>query len=283
MMMGMAIIIFLAIAVAALIAIVSREIYLSETHLSETHLSETHLSGKGGERAISRCLLNLPSDAYHVLNDLVLPTVDGITTQVDHVVISHFGIFVVETKDYDGWIFGGELHRQWTEVFPAGRYGSKKYKFQNPIRQNWRHIYVIAKLLDLPTRYFHNVVVFCGAGEFKTSLPQNVMHHGELIQYLLSFDRPLLNETNVSDIIARLKAYCDAVTEVQRSDHVQNLISRHDSKSLSVVCSEGTLRCPRCGAQMSLRHRRSDGKGFYGCSRYPRCRGAIDACATATT
>lgn len=186
-------------------------------------------------------------------------------------------MFVVETKDYDGWIFGDERHRQWTEVFPAGRYGSKKYKFQNPIRQNWRHIYVIAGLLNLPTRYFHNVVVFCGTGEFKTSLPQNVMNHYELPQYLLSFDRPLLSETNVSDAIARLKAYCDAVTEGQRSNHVQNLILRHDSKSLSVVCSAGALKCPRCGAQMSLRHRRSDGKGFYGCSRYPRCRGVIDA------
>lgn len=259
---GMVIFVFLIGAVAAVIALVSRG---------------AHLSGKSGERAVSRQLLNLPQATYHVLDDLVLPTVDGVTTQIDHVVISRYGIFVIETKDYDGWIFGGERQRQWTEVFQAGRHSSKKYQFQNPIRQNWRHIYVLAELLDLPIHYFHNVVVFCGVGKFKTSLPQNVMYRSGLTRYLLSFDRLLLSEANVRDMVAKLKMHRDAVPEAHRLNHVQSLISRHDPMSLSVACSKGALTCPRCGAQMVLRHRHSDGKSFYGCSKYPCCRGTVDA------
>ena len=48
--------------------------------------------------------------------------------------VSVFGVFVVETKNMGGWIFGSERNREWTQVFP----NAEKYKFQNPLRQNYR-------------------------------------------------------------------------------------------------------------------------------------------------
>jgi len=55
--------------------------------------------------------LRLPSKTYHALHNVTLPTPDG-TTQIDHIFVSCFGIFVVETKNMKGWIFGGEKQKQ---------------------------------------------------------------------------------------------------------------------------------------------------------------------------
>ena len=77
-------------------------------------------------------VLMLPSSMYRQYHDVILPTAGG-TTQIDHVFVSVFGVFVVETKNMSGWIFGSERDQDWTQVFPGGR----KFKFQNPLRQNY--------------------------------------------------------------------------------------------------------------------------------------------------
>lgn len=93
-------------------------------------------SGKGyiGESKVSvAAMFGLPRSTYTSFRDVTLPVPDG-TTQVDHIFVSRFGVFVVETKNMGGWIFGGERDRQWTQVFRNGQ----KARFQNPLRQNYR-------------------------------------------------------------------------------------------------------------------------------------------------
>ena len=100
--------------------------------------------GCHGESIVARKLERLSSDEYVVLHDLMISDKHGRTTQIDHVVISRFGLFVIETKCYKGWIFGNEGNLYWTQSLYAGGRGwfasSEKHKFQNPIKQNWRHI-----------------------------------------------------------------------------------------------------------------------------------------------
>ena len=62
-------------------------------------------SGEYGERRIKKCLSSLPEEEYFVLNDLYLKN-GAKTTQIDHIVVSIYGIFVIETKTYKGWIYG---------------------------------------------------------------------------------------------------------------------------------------------------------------------------------
>ena len=77
--------------------------------------------------------LFLDSNTYFRINNATIPTSNG-TTQIDHIIVCKFGIFVVEAKNMKGWIFGGERDRQWTQsVFGT------KYQFQNPLHQNYRH------------------------------------------------------------------------------------------------------------------------------------------------
>lgn len=115
---------------------------------------------------------------FHLLNHITLQLEDG-TTQVDHILVSKFGVFVIETKDYQGWIFANAKQKNWTQVM-FGR----KFKFQNPIFQNMRHMQAVEKLLDfLPSSAIKSVVVIVGKAEFKTEKPQGVCAIAELIKY----------------------------------------------------------------------------------------------------
>jgi hypothetical protein len=75
------------------------------------------LIGKSGEKFVSRKLHNLDPEQYKVIDDLMLPSLGNTkTTQIDHVVVSNFGIFCIETKSYSGWIFGNARQQHWTQV-----------------------------------------------------------------------------------------------------------------------------------------------------------------------
>ena len=77
--------------------------------------------------------LFLHGDIYRDFNNVTINANNG-TTQIDQIIVSKFGIFVIEVKNLKGWIFGDEKTAKWTQVL----YG-KKYQFQNPLRQNFRH------------------------------------------------------------------------------------------------------------------------------------------------
>ncbi len=77
-------------------------------------------------------------------------------------------------KNIDGWIFGDKNSKSWTQVL----YG-KKYKFQNPLHQNYRHTKAISEYLDLDHNKVYSVIFFIGENtKLKTDLPSNVMTHG---------------------------------------------------------------------------------------------------------
>ena len=98
----------------------------------------------------------LDNKIYSRFHDVVVPAKNG-TTQIDHIIVSRFGLFVVETKNYSGWIFGDEKQSQWTQVFHK-----KKIRFQNPILQNYRHQKCLAEYLDLEISKIHPIVFFIG-------------------------------------------------------------------------------------------------------------------------
>lgn len=97
--------------------------------------------GAWGERDVAHILSSLPKNEYKVFNDIMLPS-KNTTTQIDHVVVSPYGIFIIETKNYKGWIFGSERSRQWMQVI-----FNEKHRFLNPIIQNIAHIAALRRIL----------------------------------------------------------------------------------------------------------------------------------------
>jgi hypothetical protein len=120
--------------------------------------------GKYGEY-LSFNILEKINGASRILTNVYLPKGNGETTEIDLVYIHETGIYVLESKNYSGWIFGNGTHTQWTQVLA---YGKEKYHFYNPIMQNNKHISALKnqtkQFKDLP---FFSVVVFYGNCELR--------------------------------------------------------------------------------------------------------------------
>jgi hypothetical protein len=205
--------------------------------------------------------LRLPAETYHAIHNVTLPTPDG-TTQIDHVFVSRFGIFVVETKNMRGWIFGGEHQAQWTQTIFR-----ESFNFQNPLRQNYKHVKALEVLLDVPPGAIHSVIVFAGESVFKTPMPANVTKGGGYITYIKTFRDPILSESQVQRALTQIQAGRLEPSRETHRQHVQQLKSRADPSA--------KRKCPRCGSRMVLRTaKRGGGTGtqFWGCSAYPRCK-----------
>jgi len=115
---------------------------------------EAKIKGILGEKKVAAMLARLPHNQYRVFNDVLIKGNYGMT-QIDHVVLSTHGIFVIETKNYKGWISGGEYSDFWTK----NMYG-KKFKFRNPLMQNYAHIKTLSEILCVPEDMFISIVAF---------------------------------------------------------------------------------------------------------------------------
>lgn len=183
-------------------------------------------SGKGriGEKMTSTFILgSLNPSIYQVFDDLYVPRSDrsGVT-QVDHVVISQYGIFVIETKNMSGWIFGRERDRWWTQQIYR-----QKNRFQNPLRQNYAHLKALQVYLKLPLRTFRSVVYFVGEAEFKTAMPENVLRGG-LRNFIMKHQEPELSHAEIDRVAALLRNLKDVSSDPSiRAQHVQALKKRN--------------------------------------------------------
>ena len=232
------------------------------------------IKGWFGETALDGFLrLKLDSARYRILHDIMLPTDEGTTTQIDHIVISRWGIFVIETKTYSGWIFGAARDPQWTVT-----HFKRKDRFQNPLRQNYKHLATLSECLGIPLDYFKTVIAFSGEATFKTAMPPEVLHFRDVPDYILrQSTTPLIPPEQVPEVESVILEWQQSLTRDQKSSHVQNLRKTHPQPPPAPVSSapspDTPPACPKCGAPMVLRTRRSDGGTFWGCSRYPSCRG----------
>ena len=182
-----------------------------------------------GETVINVAMwLKLEKDVYHRLNGITLPRANGGSTQIDHVIVSVYGIFVIETKNYKGWIYGSEKQRQWTQAFPNG----SKYKFQNPLRQNYLHIKTLADLLDLELSYFHSMIAFIGECELKTrdELPEHVLTSG-MVSYVKKKQDKILTEDEVASIVEQINSNRFSKSWRTNREHKAYLKDKHSNPS----------------------------------------------------
>jgi hypothetical protein len=138
-------------------------------------------------------------------------------------VISRFGVFVIESKDYKGWIFGAPDNEKWTQSLPGG---TVKSQFQNPIRQNFAHMMALKELMPFAGDNFISIVVFTDKSEFKTPPIPNVVHLHDLIACIKKYETPRLSEEQVQLAIGKLSYACQTI-DLTINDHIENLQIRH--------------------------------------------------------
>ncbi len=210
--------------------------------------------------------LMLDKNEYHLLKNVTLPTEDG-TTQIDHVIVSVYGIFVVETKNMKGWIFGNPKHRTWTQ-----KIYKHTSKFQNPLHQNYKHVKTLESLLGLINQQVHSVIVFVGDSTFKTKLPSNVTYGMGYVRYIKTKTERVLTPLEVEDIVVRIETgrlTPSFKTQREHVKHIKTIVTEKQNKTT----------CPKCGNEMVLREAKRGaniGKQFWGCSKFPKCRTVVN-------
>ena len=216
--------------------------------------------GKYSENLVTGEISELSSE-YMVFNDLLFES-NGRSTQIDHVVVSPYGVFVIETKGYKGWIFGSEDSEYWTQTI----YKSK-HQFYNPIKQNEGHVrflrYLLKNAIEIP---FVPIVVFNNAAELKVNVENSiVINRRYLKESILQHKTRVLKEELVNWIVATINRSSKPSTKDLRKQHRTNVWAQQQ-KSKHFV--ENGI-CPKCGGQLVLRNG-TFGR-FYGCSNYPKC------------
>lgn len=228
-------------------------IIVSLTIIISYYLFGPKIIGWFGELWTKQALRKLPKDKYTILNDVFIKTNEQ-THQIDHVVVSQYGIFSIETKQYNGYITGSKYDKQWIRHLRR-----KIIYYTNPIRQNYGHVKALAELLNIEESKIFNIVCIPSRAKLK------IQHDGELVNNLtiankiVSYQNIIIN--NVDDIINTIKSNNITDKEIKKA-HIQNIREN--------IINKDPNNCPKCGGQLIQR----DGKYgiFYGCSNYPKCK-----------
>lgn len=217
------------------------------------------IRGTLGEGSVKRLLSRLPEESYRVLNDIMVNGKYGLT-QIDHVVVSKYGIFVIETKNMKGKIYGGERSGEWTK-YSKGR----KLTFKNPTHQNYGHVKTLEQLTALSPGIFHGVVVFVGSARLQFDAGRYVVYENELLDLIRSYQMEVLSSLQM-DHITEVILSANNNTSVTRKEHLTQIRSKAAEKDEKVK----NMICPKCGGELRIRKGRYG--QFYGCSNYPTCR-----------
>jgi len=205
-----------------------------------------------GEHWTKKALKKLPKDEYNVINDVFI-LINNTTHQIDHVVVSPYGIFSIETKQYNGYITGSKYDKKWVRHI-----GKFKYYYTNPIRQNYGHVKSLSELLNIDEKYVYNLVCISSKARLR------IQHDGELVDCysiedkILSYKEVVIN--NVEEIVNQIN-FSNITDKQVKKEHIKNIREN--------IIDEDPNKCPKCGGQ--LVQRKGKYGYFMGCSNYPKC------------
>lgn len=231
--------------------------------------------GKRGEKKIENDLNNINFWGYEgfCLKNVYVPREDGSTSEIDLIYITRKGFFVIESKNYSGYIFGDERRQEWTSTLYAGKgwYGGNKvnkYKFYNPVWQNNTHIAALKRYLGDISAI--SIIVFGDNCELKDV---NVYRDDVYICYEKKLKKLIkciwdntptyYSKEQIRDYYNILLPLTDASKE-KKILHVQKI---QEKQQVDI--------CPKCGGTLVLRQAKKGiyaGNSFYGCSNYPKCK-----------
>ena len=260
-------------------------------------------AGKNGEYLTYNNLKLYERNGGKFLFNSYLPKDDGTTTEIDVILIHSTGIFVIESKNYSGWIFGSENSKTWTQTLPRGKGRSQKERFYNPIMQNNTHIKFLKKIIgnNIP---IYSIIAFSERCTLKDITVEssnikviNRQYIGKTVKQMGNNSIHTLSQDDIQRIYEMLYPFTQ-MTEYEKLQHIDNVnaarygIKKKPVESDASLESENIIKfqntiednkaeqdnkltCPRCGSELILRTAKKGehaGEEFYGCSRFPKCR-----------
>ncbi len=207
--------------------------------------------GRLGEWRVKLALGKSKAGERYVINDYIIER-DGKSSQIDHIVINKYGVFVIETKNYSGRIYGNDNQQQWIQVL---NYGKVKNKLYNPVRQNATHVYRLKGALKGAPIY--SVVVFVQNNT--KYIESTAVIPLRLLRKYISRGTIQLTKEQIEDCYITLT---ENRSEMSLREHIKEIQKTKRNIENNI--------CPRCGGRLELK----EGKygSFYGCINYPACR-----------
>lgn len=231
--------------------------------------------GKHGEKLTERelKLVKLLGRKGKILRNVYLPKDNGETSEVDLIYTTQKGIFVFESKNYSGWIFGDEKNKNWTAMLP----NKKKNQFYNPIMQNKTHIKWMRNFVGEEIPLF-SIIVFSERCELKkVSVESDDI---KVIKRDLTYaavrdiwdkNPDVVSNDKIEELYIKLKELTN-VDKATKAAHIDNIEKKYKATSVDY---DHYLICPKCGSKLVLRTAKKGenaGNQFYGCSAFPKCR-----------
>ena len=178
-------------------------------------------------------ILNKIEGQHRICANAYLPKENGETTEVDLILIHETGIYVIESKNYSGWIFGYEDSVNWMEIFPNGH----KQQFYNPIWQNNTHVTYLTKSLQIDRRYVKSIIVFndiCTIKKMNVSSQNIAVITRDQLKELIercSYDTPtVFSNDEIIQIYRKLKKYTLVSKEVKQR-HIEYVEAKKNHMS----------------------------------------------------
>ena len=214
--------------------------------------------GYMGEFWVRQELKKLPKDKYKVLYNIMLEK-NNITHQIDHLIVSKYGIFVIEMKNYYGNIYGDEYKDNWIQYL-----GKKKFYFRNPIHQNYGHLKTLQEILNIDINKLISIVCFSNQCKLKIKSSSNVVYLDYLVNTIKKYNREIIDD-DLDELVYKINAL-NITNKLVRREHVKNIRAKiNDNKEKA-----NNMICPKCGHPLVARNGKYG--PFIGCSNYPNCR-----------
>ena len=251
-------IVLLIIAIAIFVVVIIFSVSARQNPADQSDRSKKVVVDKGdfGEYVVAKTLGDTEPGKQYVINNFCF-SVKGNTCQIDHILINSAGIWVIETKNMSGKIYGKEEDGYWRQVLG---YGNTVNKFYNPKKQNATHIYRLKYILG-NKHIFHNVVCFLDGADLSEVFADNVYTVFGLASIKEEPAYKTLSPQEMEKYYYKLYEFWKT-NGIGLEEHIMNI--RQAEEKLS----EGI--CPRCGGRLVPRTGKY-GK-FLGCENYPKCK-----------
>ena len=241
--------------------------------------------GKLGEYYTYSYLKKLEGNKLFLFNAYV-PKVNDETSEIDVILLHDSGIYVFESKNYSGWIFGNEDDKTWTQVLPPGKGKgrSQKEHFLNPIIQNKGHIKWLYNFLKDSSLPIYSYIIFSDRCTLKKVTLTSGNHHVINRYNILSEVRKnaklqgqKLSKSQLQELYNSLYplTQVDEALKLQHIETIHEKYIKEETPQLKTVNNTSEHICPRCGgALVSRTASKGEHKGetFWGCSNFPKCR-----------
>jgi len=168
---------------------------------------------------------------YKTLQNIYVPYKDS-TSEIDVLVAHKKGIYVIESKNYSGWIFGSDNQQQWTQMLNK----NTKERFYNPIRQNKTHIKALSEYLQIDSSKMKSYIVFSERCELKR-VPENTDRYAitkrnyllDLINKDIADKQDIFTNEEIDEIARKLEPLTNVSQEIKEK-HIEDIEKKYKSQ-----------------------------------------------------